>query len=229
MLLMSFITVSCKKTEYSEKEIQKDLLIEQVSNIVNLSINPSVPDDFMVINCNNPFDAAGVITSDITYDFLIKAKDKKSSISMLKSELINETNRVLWELNLNPDTLNYDDVEYIIKDFLIDIYLKEGFEIFVLKSKEIENIVNTDIYFNENQKKRVLLFSSVLRHNISKIKEFFIENKMSKAGPSWEDCFVDKLRELQECDNCLVERVLCIFAWPTCLGVKAIDCAIAIF
>jgi len=226
VLLMCFIVISCNKTEYQEKQIQKDLLIEQVSKIVNLRIIPGDPDDFLVTNCNNPYDVAGIITSKITYDILTQVRDKKSNASLLKNEFIEKVSRDLLALNLHPDTLDYNNVEFIIEDFFLDIYVREGFEIFIVKSKEIENIVNTSIFFNENQKRRVLIFSSSLRHTINMINEFMLECEMSKSGP-WEDCFVDKLRELEDCTNCWTERIFCIFSWPTCLGLKALDCGIA--
>jgi len=226
VLLMCFIMISCNKTEYQENQIQRDLLIEQVSKIVNLSIIPSNPDDFLVTNCHNPYDVAGIITSKVTYDILTQVRGGKNNASLLKNEFINKISRDLSASNLYPDSLDYNNVEFIIEDFLLDIYVKEGFEIFIVKSKEIENIVNTSMVFNENQKKRVLIFSSSLRHNINMINEFILEYEMSKSRP-WEDCFVDKLRELENCENCWTERIFCIFSWPTCLGLKALDCAIA--
>jgi hypothetical protein len=43
---------------------------------------------------------------------------------------------------------------------------------------------------------------------------------------SWEDCFIDKLKQLEDCSNCWSERIFCILSWPTCLGIKALDCVI---
>jgi len=229
VLSVYLMMISCTKREDTEKEIQKDLLIKQVSDIVNLNVVQSNPDDFMMMNCNNPYDQAGIITSKITYEVLSKARDNKSDPNMLRSEFINTVSSTLSASNLSLDTVDYNDVEFIIENFLIDIYVKEGFSVFVIKSKEIENIVNKSPFFNIDQKKRVLMFSSMLRHNINMIQVFFIENSISKSGP-WSDCFFDKLRELEDCRNCWVERIFCITSWPTCLGVKALDCAIdAIF
>lgn len=217
---------SCTKSVLTDYEAQKKELIEAVTHVADMKLDSKVIYDYSLTNCNNPNDIAGILTSNVTFKVLVDIRDSKSESDSIISKFMNLLSKTMPETYLYTDTSDYTALEYLIKDLLIDIYSDQGFNVFILKSKEIEDIICESSYFNEIQKKRILIFSSVIRQNVGQIKSFISENK-SQIKPDWEECFISKLRELQDCGNCFLEKIYCAFSWPTCLGIKALDCLIS--
>jgi hypothetical protein len=224
LVLMAVVILSaCSKSEYLAKE--KELLLDEISNVVTKSVQVTSFNDVMVTNCNNPYDVVGEITGQVSSKILNKIAEQKTDPDSLKIEFLSLLeNSIPLSFQL-IDTSDIQSIESEIADRLVNIYISEGFEVFVIKSKEIEDIIYKSLCFNENQKARLLIFSSVLRQNIDAVKIWFEENN-GKGKSDWEKCFMEKLRELEDCGNCFFERLYCIVSWPTCLGIKALDCAV---
>ena len=226
VLIVFLNFMSCNKNDHLDKEFQWNLLMEEISYVLNEQACTDTYDDLLLTNSLNPFDGVGSITGKITFEILNESKSKKIEIESLKQEFINRIYQILPETISFPDTVSYLKEELVVENLFLSLYIEEGFDIYRFKSKKLENILNESKFFDQNQKRRLLMFSSVLRHTIGYTKLFFEENGKSKSG-SWEDCFVSKLLQLQACDDCWVERISCVLSRPTCLGIKALDCAIA--
>jgi dihydrofolate reductase len=216
---------SCSKNEVSEKDEQKGLLLSEIAEIVNLKVNANNPSDLLLSNEKNPYEYAGSLMGKTLYDLLTKMDKKKSDPDSLKSKFNDLINKNLPESLLHPDTSNFDLVERTIEYYLMTIYANEGFDIFVIKSKKIEEAVLNSSYLNSIQMKRVLLFSSVIRHNVGAVKVFLSERK-SVSFDKFGVCFRNKFTDLQNCKTCYVEKALLLFDWPMVFGKWALDCAI---
>jgi hypothetical protein len=223
VLTTVLLLTACSKSSFFEKE--QELMLNEISNIVTKNVQVSNIDDIIVGNCNNPYDFVGEITGQVSSKILCKALSKKSDPDSLETEFLNLLKNCLPVSFQTIDTTDYISIENVIADQLMNIYISEGFEVFIVKSKEIENIIYKSNYLNESQKSRLLVCSSVLRQNINAIRIWCQDND-EKGKSKWEECFIEKLRELEDCGNCILERIYCALSWPTCLGVKALDCAI---
>lgn len=216
---------SCSKTENNEKSIQKSDLKTNVKNIVSVQLNSNEFIDLTLSNCNNPYDFIGIITRNVSNKFLKKIYLNKTDTVSILNDFEYALKAELPESFIFTDSTNIDELETEIENMLTDIYVNQGYDNFVIKSKKIEDIITTSNYFNEDQKKRVLIFSSVIRHDVGLFREFFSNSKVMK--PTWEECMKAKLTELDNCNSCILEKIHCALNWPVCFGIKAVDCLIA--
>jgi hypothetical protein len=225
--MIILVLTSCKKTELSDNERQKEILIDEIFNIVALKVQPESENDLLLSNCNNPYDFVGEITGRMTSKILSVGIDKKTDPDSLRTEFLNSLNENLSVTYLQTDTSDIDPIEKTIEEYLIGIYINEGFEIFLIKSKDIEDIVFNANFLSENQRKRILIFSSIIRQEVGALKSLF-DNNGTKKESEWEKCFDKKLEELFDCKSCFFEKLYCTFTWVTCLGLKALDCGIQV-
>ncbi len=223
VLVAVLILSACSKSDNLLKE--KELMLNEISSVTTKNVQINNLNDIIVNNCNNPYEVVGEITGQISSKILSKVLDKKSDPDSLKVEFLDLLKNTIPVSFQVIDTTDFISIENVITDQLMDIYISEGFEVFIIKSKEIENIIYKSLCINENQKARLLICSAVLRQNINAIR-IWIQNNNEKGQSEWEECFIEKLRELQDCGNCFLERIYCALTWPTCLGIKALDCAI---
>jgi hypothetical protein len=223
--MIIIVLTSCKKTELSDNERQKEILMDEIFNIGALKVQPESGNDLLLSNCKNPYDFVGEITGRTTLKILTIGIEKKTDPDSLRIEFINSLNENLSISYLQTDTSDIDPIEKIIEEYLIGIYINEGFEIFLIKSKKIEDIVFKASFLSENQRKRILIYSSIIRQEVGALKSLF-DNIGTKKDSKWEECFEKKLRELFDCGSCFFEKLYCTFTWVTCLGLKALDCAI---
>jgi len=219
------ILCACSE-EYADdhKESQKQELINKISIIANQNLNYQVYTNIEVVNYLNPYEKAGIITHNSMLKAVKNTLEKKNSVNSIYDEFLEFLNEELPENLVNLETDNLDPIEIQIEEILLKILVKEGFDSYITKSIFIENIIIDNDYMNCYQKKRILVFSSVLRHVIVGMKD--IHNEYGDSKGEWKDCFLGKLEKLSDCEDCYIEKAWCVFTWPQCLTFKAIDCVI---
>lgn len=96
---------------------------------------------------------------------------------------------------------------------------------------QIENIIISTDCLSEIQKKRVLVFSSVLRHIMGVAHQILPESKgaveIYNPIDEFTKCWMKKAKDLSNCNDCTVERFLCKVDFPTCYSVWAADCLLS--
>lgn len=226
-LIVIFTVVNCSENEiYIKEDFEFKNLFNEIEIISEEDLKGSPIYDLDLINCNNRFEVIGIITGETTLKIFKSLVDNKSDVNSLKASFISLLDSSLSKYS-NGNEYSYSDYssnENKIIDVLIDIYIVEGFESFIIKSKKIEDLLINTKTLKDTQKYRILTFTSVIRQNIGIIKRLISDSK--SVDPGWEECFKSKLRELQNCGNCFFEKIICAFSWPTCLGVKALDCLV---
>gem|GEM_PF-5217538 len=222
--MIVMLIASCQKNSESLIEEKEEELIKKLNSIIELSLTGKVEPDFSLINCNNPNERAGIITAQVTKQVLKYYEESKSFPVDIEEMYLRFIDDTLTDHIIKSSFYEFNRIEKQIINTIIQIYTDQDFYNFNIKSKDIENIIIDSECFSELQKLRLLTFSSVFRHNIGTIREYFSGSK--SAETTWEGCFKGKLRELQNCGNCFFEKIVCAFSWPTCLGVKALDCLI---
>lgn len=223
--------ISCSK---HDERISNDLILktkqeaEMLSQINNLSYVENVPGvsvDNYLSNANNPYEIAGNTTEKILSNFFNDIKSKKSDPDSLESVLRSKLNLELPESILHPDTTDLIPFEETLKTTLFNL-LCEDYNTFVSKSIQIENIIICSDYLNDLQKKRVLVYSSVLRHNMGAAHQILYSSKgVEESG--WEEfasCWMDKAITLSNCSNCRLERFFCKVSFVSCYSIWAGDC-----
>lgn len=220
ILMMSY---SCKKNDIQEKEKQKGILLSEITSISNLKLDSINQRDLNLDNKINPYDFIGKIIGKTSLDVMSNCMKKKSDPDSLSSIYTSSLKQTLPPEFYKLDTIDIDTLEKTIFNFLIDIYIKEGFDAYVVKSKQLENVVVTSCYFDNNQKKRVLIYSSSIRH-VTSIIEKLTSCSKSVEIESIADCWKRKLSELENCQSCFFEKLYCTILWPECLGIKLLDC-----
>jgi hypothetical protein len=225
LILILLLSYSCKKNDVSEKEKRKGMLLSQVDNIINMKLNSVNQDDLNFDNEINPYDVVGKIIGKTAYDVMSSIIEKKTDPDSLSFIYANSLKQNLSPEFYNLDTLNIDAFEKTIFNLLIDVYIKEGFDAYIIKSKLLEKAVVTSCYFDDNQKKRVLIYSSSIRHITSVINKLFSDSKSVKIE-TIEECWKRKLSDLANCHGCFFEKLSCALFWPECLGIKLLDCIV---
>ncbi|UCG28493.1 MAG: hypothetical protein JSV24_03790, partial [Bacteroidales bacterium] len=225
VVIILVLLYACSEKYADDKEkSQKQNLFSEISFVANQTLNIVEYNSDDYINYLNPYEEAGIITHNSMVKAVKIVVEKKSDPNSVNDEFL----KLLYEklpndlLKLNSD--NLDPFEIQIEEILFDIIINEGFNPYIAKSIFIEKIILDADCLHDNQKKRILVFSTVLRYLVVGMTDINLEYVNSKGD--WKDCFVQKLEDLQNCDNCYLEKVWCIFTWPQCLGFKALDCAI---
>lgn len=226
LLTITLVFVTCSKFKSNEKDVLKDQLTSSIASIVSSSLNASDFKDLSTTNCDNPYENAGLIVNRVTKKILNKLEKKDSNQDSIVSELSHALEKELPNDLSRNDTISFDSLEYLVENTLSDIYVNEGYENYIIKSKKIENIVKNSNYFNDIQKKRILIHSSVMRQEIGLFTEYSIASKEIESR--WANCMKAKLLELQNCQNCFLEKIQCALFWVECFAVKGLDCLISI-
>lgn len=219
-----YFVISCTKDYYENSEkLQQLEIVTEINRIIDAPYAEFEQNEITIYNPANPYDIAGIEVYNSILKAYRKIKKTKNDPSLIKDEfIINLSESIPYDLEY-LDTTNINSLEKTIQDKILNLFIEKEIEEYIFKSKQIENIILKSNYVEDNQKKRMLVYSSVLRHLPGAISEIYLEEQI-KGG--WEDCFEAKLLELAECKNCYLEKIACIFMWPECLGLKAIDCLI---
>jgi hypothetical protein len=233
MCIPLIILISCSKHDQNisnNLNLKTKQEVEMLSQIRNLSYIENVPGtsvDNYLSNANNPYEIAGNTTEKILSNFFYDIKSKKSDPDSLKSVLSSKLNLELPESILHPDTTDLIPFEETLKTTLFNL-LSQDYNTFVSKSIQIENIIICSDYLNDLQKKRVLVYSSVLRHNMGAAHQILYSSKgVEESG--WEEftgCWMGKASSLSNCSNCKLERFFCKVNFISCYSIWAGDCLI---
>ncbi|TAL72603.1 MAG: hypothetical protein EPN88_04835 [Bacteroidetes bacterium] len=241
VILLSWIIISigifsCSKhedpinAELKLREKQEIEMLAQISNLTYMESVPGASEDNYLINSNNPYETAGFTIEKASIKLFSNIKDKKTNPDSLKAIFISELESVLPESVLYPDSTDYIKFEETLESAMLNI-LSEEYNNFVSKSTQIENIIVSSDYLNDVQKKRVLIFSSVLRHGMGAAHQILTSGKGIVVTDGWEEfatCFVSKMRDLNGCTNCTIEKFLCKLYFVECYAVWAADCLISV-
>lgn len=225
--------ISCSKrdehisNDLNLKTKQEVEMLIQISNLSYVENVPGVSVDNNLSNANNPYEIAGNTTEKVLLNFFNDIKSKKSDPDSLKSALSSKLNLEIPESILHPDTTDLIPFEETLKTTLFNL-LSEDYNTFVSKSIQIENMIICSDYLNDLQKKRVLVYSSVLRHNMGAAHQILYSRK-GAAETGWEEfsgCWMEKAISLSNCSGCSLERFLCKVNFITCYSIWAGDCLI---
>ena len=224
VLILLLVITSCSKFEIPEKEKEKAKLLIEISQIAEQTIEDDNYEELKVYNDENPFDFVGEVLANVTSEAIMSVENGKTN----PDSIIGEFKKKLKQ-NLSSsyylDTTNIDITEIEIFKILLKTYVNERYNSFIVKSKLIENSLMNSCYFNDIQKQRILTYSSTLRHIASEIKNYS-NNTKSQTDETIEECFRKKLAAFRDCKECFFEKVICIFSFPECLGIKLLDCVI---
>jgi len=219
------IICACSE-EYADdqKESHKQDLLNKISFVANLNLNTQDFTNTEFVNYLNPYEKAGIITHSCMLKAVKNTLEGKNNVNTLNDEFLKLLNEGLPNDLVKLESNNLDPTEILIEEILFNILIEEGFDSYITKSIFIEKIVLDNDCMDVYQKKRILVLSTVLRYLIVGMTD--IHNEYNDSKGDWKDCFLGKLEELQNCKNCYLEKAWCIFTWPQCLAIKAIDCTI---
>jgi hypothetical protein len=227
-VLIIFSTCSKQHDQINKEQLQKENELEILSQINSLTSDTIVSEtskDSYLINKLNPYEIVGKTTERVLLKVLGGSKGNISDLDSLKSTIISQLKIELPESVSHVDTIDYIKFEDTLKTVLLNL-LHEGYNNFVSKSKQIENIIICSDYLNDIQKKRFLIFSSVQRHNIGAAYEI-IKCKKRMSWDQFANCWIGKATALSNCSNCTVERFLCKVWFAKCYSVWAADCLLS--
>ena len=194
-ITFGILLCSCSKSGNDDRVILKN---ELSKNLIFISSSKLDATDFMeysITNCDNPFESAGIYSITVSKKFIKEIESKKSDPDSIINQFVNVLNSGMPESLKVIDSTDFDSLEKTIQNTLYNIYINECLENFVVKSKKIENLVCESKYFTDNQKKRVLINSSVMRQEIGLFENYFSDSKEMK--PKWGQCMKKKLEDLQ--------------------------------
>jgi hypothetical protein len=234
-IFTSIILFSCSKhdesnnNEFILKQRQEVEMLAQIGSLTYKEAVPGSSKENYLNNKNNPYEIAGNTTEKVLFKVLNDIRIKKANPDSLKAIIISELNRELPETFLHPDTTDYIKFEETLKTSMINI-LSEGYNDYISKSMQIENIIISSDCLSDLQKKRVLVFSSVLRHNMGVAHQILSSSKGTVEVSPLEEfakCLIEKNANLTNCTNCTIERFLCKVEFVQCVAVWAADCLLS--
>jgi hypothetical protein len=199
--------------------------LAQINNLSFVKEVPGASRDNYLSNNINPYKIAGNVIEKASFKYLSSIIENKGDPDSLRNEFKKEISNNLPESILHPDTTDFNKFETTLETSMMGIYLNEGFDTAISKSMQIENIIICSDYLSDIQKKRVLIFSSVTRHNMGIAHQICSSSKNElNYWAEFAACFSAKFNHLNDCDGCWIEKAYCFIYWVECYGIWAADC-----
>lgn len=216
-LLFLGITYSCENTSIDP---DRDPLIEDLEILID-DLKGLANDDFSsdgFLNYDNPLENLFIVYDETIIKSISQKKISKGDDlrGIFSEEFLSSFPAI------DPDDLNAETFFIIRK--LNQILVSYNINDCISRLKRVEDFIVKNHNRNLGYSDVLLSYSTFLRHALI-IHSKLVDSK--SEDETWKECMLRKLEEAQNCEDCWVEKTICVLAWPECLGVMAIDCGIA--